>query len=123
MSFAPKLQKKVDVFFKFRDYVAESGLQGAAAANGASSSSDGAQASSSSLQGGSLLGDALHNKRAGGDATAAAASSFSQHDAGHLPVDGDEGAADDDDDDDDLDGLFGGVDNEDAAAETDGGAS
>jgi hypothetical protein len=107
MSFAPKLQKKVDVFFKFRDYVSESGLQGAAAATASTNntaSSNYEAGGSSSLLGGSLLGDALSNGVGGGVGVA------SPGDDQPGSNDDDEMEVAEDDNEDDLDGLFGGGD-------------
>lgn len=108
MSFAPKLQKKVDMFFKFRDYVTESGLRGAAAAANRKKDDDNAQhddrssGANGGLLHGSLLGDALHNNDVS--------------DAAPTPVTttgGEDGA--DEGSDDDMDGLFGDDDADDDA--------
>jgi transcription elongation factor Elf1 len=102
MSFAPKLQKKVDVFFKFRDYVSESGLQGAAASTNNTAPSSYEAGGSSSLLGGSLLGDALSSS--GGGVASRGDDQLLENNADDMEL------ADDDNEGDDLDGLFGGGD-------------
>jgi transcription elongation factor Elf1 len=112
MSFTPKLQKRVDVFFKFRDYVAECGLQGAAVAAGGGNMMVGIGSGAVALASGSLLGDTLLGVVA--PVSGSVISVTDDENAAGVEAAGkptDEKPLNDDVDD--LDELFGGGDEED----------